>query len=100
VAYLNSPFACGVCGRKLPARTLACPGCGADERTGLRGGARETDTASELGILDEDTFDYDACLQDEFGENADGRKQRFLHPVWWIVGIALLISLLLAAIRF
>ena len=101
MAYLNSPFYCGVCGKKLPSKTLACPGCGADEQTGLRGETSETDAGSELGILDEEAFDYEQFLEEEFGENSSGRPKRHLHPIWWIAGIVLLLSLLLmATLRF
>ena len=70
MAYLNSPFSCGVCGKRLAANTLACPHCGADENTGLRDSTWDTDAASELEFFDDEAFDYDAYLQSEFGEDA------------------------------
>jgi hypothetical protein len=56
VAYLNSPFECGVCGKKLAANARVCLGCGADEKTGLREDTWGTDAASELGFIDEEPF--------------------------------------------
>ncbi|MCB1096731.1 MAG: hypothetical protein KDN22_14225 [Verrucomicrobiae bacterium] len=96
MAYLNSPFECGVCGKKLAANTRACPACGADENTGLREDTWGTDAASELGFIDEEGFDYEAFLKEEFDKDGKVKKKRDLHPVWWIAGIALLISMLYA----
>jgi hypothetical protein len=101
VAYLNSPFECGVCGKKLAANARVCLGCGADEKTGLREDTWGTDAASELGFIDEEGFDYDAFLEEEFGKDGkDGKakKKHHLHPVWWAVGIFLLIAMLYAAL--
>ncbi|MDA0812121.1 MAG: hypothetical protein O3C21_07015 [Verrucomicrobia bacterium] len=97
-AYLNSPFECGVCGKKLAANALVCPGCGADGKTGLREDTWGTDAASELEFFDEEGFDYDAFLEEEFGKDGKGKKKHHLHPVWWAVGILLLIALLYAAL--
>ena len=94
LSYLNSPFACGVCGKKLPPNSLACSECGADEKTGLRDDTWETDASSELGLADEENFDYDHFLEEEFGVDAGGRKMRFLHPVWWAAGVVLLLAIL------
>lgn len=98
MSYLNSPFSCGVCGKKLAASTLACPQCGADEQTGLREETWDTDAATELGFLDDEAFDYDAFLQEEFGTDARGRKKPHVHPAWWFAAVVLLVALLLAAV--
>ena len=97
MAYHNSPFECGVCGQKLAANAVVCSRCGADEKTGLREDTWDADASSELGFIDEEGFDYDSFLEDEFGENSKGRKKRQLHPVWWIVGVLLVVSIILAA---
>jgi hypothetical protein len=100
VSYLNSPFECGVCGRKLPASAIVCSGCGADEKTGLREDTWDTDASSELGIIDEEGFDYDEFIKEEFDQDGETKKRRFLHPVWIIVGVLLVIAMAYAALRF
>lgn len=53
------PFECPVCGEEVPPGAKACPGCGADERTGW----------------DEDAARYDGLdLPDEAFEEGETRK--------------------------
>lgn len=89
-----------MCGRKQPANAIVCSGCGADENTGLRESTWETDASSELGIIDEEGFDYDSFLEEEFDSTGKRKKPRFLHPMWIIVGILLFIAMAYAALRF
>jgi hypothetical protein len=85
--YHNSPvpkfFSCNVCGDDVPTKALACPSCGADERTGLRG---ENESEDALGL--EDEFSYDEFMKREFPSTI-GRPAG-LHWVWWVTGIILL----------
>lgn len=78
------PEICPVCGVDVPRNALACPECGADDRSGWR------EDADEAEIPDED-FDYDAFLEREFG---NGSKPRGIHPIWWITAIVLLAAFL------
>ncbi|MFZ4681836.1 MAG: zinc ribbon domain-containing protein [Terrimicrobiaceae bacterium] len=90
MAYLNSrprtPETCPVCGEDVPPRALACPECGADHNSGWRENA---DTTGGLDLPDED-FDYDEFVKDEFA----GGSQRGIKPLWWIVAVVLLATLI------
>lgn len=91
--YHNSSFECGVCGEQVPANAVVCPSCGADENTGLREDTRETDPLSELGLFDEEAYDYDEFLEREFGEDRKGDRRSHLHPIWIFGGIIALIAM-------
>jgi hypothetical protein len=92
--YLNSPvpkfFPCGVCGADVPRKALACPDCGADDRTGLHG-----DTDNEA-VLD-DGFSYEEFMKREFPSKLD--RPAGLHWGWWITGVLLLLFLIWQATR-
>ena len=78
------PGDCPVCGESVPKQAKACPGCGADARSGWQ----EEDSHDGLDLPDEE-FDYKAFVADEFG---DGRNKRAtLHPVWWITAVVLIV---------
>lgn len=78
----TSPEICPVCGEAVPERARACPGCGADERTGWSEEARY----HELGLPDEE-FDYDDFVQREFHGQAPRRRNARL---WWWVAVGAL----------
>lgn len=85
------PQVCPVCGEDVPCNALACPECGADERSGWR---------TDAGLYGEDpsldTFDYDEFAAEEFG----GRpKPRGLSTFWWIAAIAVVAALCLLYVR-
>ena len=84
------PETCPNCGADVPRNAKACPGCGADEKSGWAEDAQQA-TAPDLGLPDAD-FDYDDFTKREFG----GRKTKphGLHWAWWLVGIALLLTIL------
>lgn len=86
------PEVCPACGEDVPRNALACPECGADERSGWREDADEVDG---LG-LDDDDFDYDDFVEREFG--GGGPRPHGIQPVWWITAIILLAAFLLWAI--
>ena len=79
---------CPHCGAELPAGARACPECGSDEHTGW------SEAAKDDGLeLPEESFDYEDFVKREFeGKNP---VPRGLHWFWWVVGVALVASLLL-----
>lgn len=82
----QAPETCPVCGVLVPEDALACPECGADERTGWSDEAR----AQSLGLPDEG-FDYDEFVAREFGGRVSKRRHgRF----WWWVAIGALVVFL------
>lgn len=95
MAYLNSPRRtpkiCPVCGENVPPKALACPECGSDQNTGWREGALEEDA---LDLPNEEDFDYDEFIKEEFGSSKSLRP-RPIHPVWWIAAIITLIAFIL-----
>lgn len=82
-------FTCPICGGRVYANALACPHCGADERSGWRDDADEIDAASSLGIDDPDDFDYEAFVAEEFGE---GRAKSAVERFWWLVAVLVLVA--------
>ena len=84
----RAPETCPVCGNDVPPNALACPECGADERTGWSEEAR----AQELGLPDE-SFDY----QEFVARELEGRRPRRRHAsLWWWVAVVALILFLAA----
>ena len=90
MAYLNSrprtPEVCPVCGEDVPPRALACPECGADHNSGWR-----EDYLDGAGVPDEEEFDYDSFVKEEFG----GKPKSTIKPIWWITAVVLLLALVL-----
>lgn len=82
------PEVCPNCGTLLPARARACPECGADERTGWSDSA----TPQRLGLPDDEEFDHDQFVREEFG---DGRLRRRGLPGWLLAAVAVGLILLL-----
>lgn len=82
------PEICPNCGAEVPRHAKACPECGSDEKTGWSEQARN----DGLDLPDEH-FDYEEFTEREFG----GKRvlPRGLHWFWWLVAVALLLSLLL-----
>lgn len=84
-----TPDPCPHCGAPVPDDARACPECGADEQTGWSSGA----TAQRLGLPDEEEFDHDRFVREEFGGGAPRRRGL---PRWLVVIVALgLIALVL-----
>jgi len=80
---LQTPSECPVCGEAVPAGAKACPGCGADERSGWDEDATRYDGLN----LPEEAFD-DKDLQSARTHN--GRS-----PLWVVVAVILLAALIL-----
>jgi hypothetical protein len=83
------PPECPVCGAAVPPRARACPGCGADERSGW----------------DEEETRYDGTdLPDSAFEDEDDPAprpaplRRGLHPLWWLVAVGLLVLFILGVL--
>jgi RNA polymerase subunit RPABC4/transcription elongation factor Spt4 len=75
------PDECANCGAAIPPHANACPGCGADERTGWR----ENSVYDDLDLPD-------AAFRDD-GEPPPRRALRS-GPAWyWLATAALLIAL-------
>ncbi len=84
----RGPFTCPVCGEEVPPNAKACPECGACDKSGWsRGG-----DADGLDLPDEeDEFDYDKFLQDEFDK---GTRPKGLPMIWWIIALVVLFAFL------
>ncbi len=80
------PENCPVCGEDVPPRALACPECGADHNSGWRDDANSYDG---LGA-EEDEFDYEKFVRDEFGSSP---KPTRISTMWWITAILILLAL-------
>jgi len=79
------PSECAQCGADIPARAKACPGCGADERTGWR----EQDIYDGLDLPESDT--------DE-SPPPRGRRPGQLAWYWVVTMVALLLLLVVSAL--
>lgn len=86
-----APEVCPVCGEDVPRNALACPECGADERSGWR-----EDAASYDGVDLPDDFDDDGYVREEFGTPI---KPKGISAFWWIAAILLIIALCLVYAR-
>jgi len=74
------PTECPVCGESVPREARACPGCGADERSGWN----------------EEAMRYDGLdLPDEAFDEESERTARRQHTrgLWPVIGLGLLILL-------
>jgi zinc-ribbon domain len=86
---LKTPDVCPICGADVPRNARACPECGADERSGWS----ENAASDGLDLPNEEGFDYEKFVEEEFG----GRgkiKPHALNWLWWSVAVLMLIVLL------
>jgi hypothetical protein len=79
------PDTCPVCGEAVPRGARACPGCGADERSGWD---EETTRGDALDLPD-------AAYRDE-AEPAKPRSTR--AGLWLVIGLGLLVALVFSLI--
>ncbi len=74
---------------------MACPECGADEKTGWNDRAR----AQNLDLPD-DEFDYDEFVKEEFGEKKEhATKTEGVSWLWWIVALLIVGGFVLVMLR-
>ena len=83
---MKKPEECPVCGEDVPRGALACPECGADERSGWREDAGATDG---LDLPDEE-FDYGEFVKQEFGQPEV--KLEGIAWAWWAAAVAALLA--------
>lgn len=87
------PEICPNCGAEIPPNARACPGCGADEKTGW------SEEAEAEGLdLPEETFDYEDFVKREFG-GGKNPVPRGIHWFWWVVAVLILAAFLWAWLR-
>ena len=84
---------CPNCNTPLEGRVTACPECGSCEETGWSERAKY----ESMGIdYDEEAFDYNQYLMEEFGSNsAANRSGR-----WWVAVVAVVLVILFLAAYF
>jgi len=80
------PEVCPVCGEDVPSKALACPECGADEKSGWN-----EEAGSYTVDSSEDEFDYDKFVAEEFG--GKGAKKTGVQRFWWVVAVLVLVGL-------
>lgn len=82
MSYFTPPTECPVCGEAVPRGARACPGCGADERSGWNEEATRYD---DLDLPDE-----------AFGDESPPRRPAF--KFWPLVGLLTLLAVIIAFI--
>jgi predicted nucleic acid-binding Zn ribbon protein len=82
------PTECAQCGAEIPPRARACPGCGADERTGWR----EQSVYDGLNLPDDETDD------DTRSDPRSSRPRDRLAWYWVLTIIAVLLLLIVSAL--
>ena len=82
-------FVCPTCGREVPISPRGCPNC-----------HPETDDPESESVYDgldlpeDDDFDYDRFIADEFG--GPGKRMSRKELFWWIVAIITLLAFVMA----
>jgi hypothetical protein len=70
----DSPENCPVCGEDVPRNARACPGCGADEKSGWNPDAHIQDG---LDLPDQE-FNYEDFIKEEFGRGGSKSGKHLL----------------------
>ena len=94
-----APDECANCGAAIPPKAKACPGCGADERTGWR----ENDATRYDGLdLPDSAFADEADTGGGGSARANHRStpRRGLRWYWLAVAALLIASLVLGVVSF
>jgi hypothetical protein len=82
----TAPEICPACGAEVPPRALACPECGADEKTGWN------EEATQYDGLD---LPVEFADHEEASRNNSTRQRAWLNGLpwyWWLLAIILLAS--------
>ena len=87
------PETCPNCGADVPRNARACPECGADETTGWS----EDAYTSNLGLPDEEKFDYEEFVKEAFGRRR--ARPRGIAWYWWLTALLLAILLVFLFVR-
>ena len=89
---LQPPNVCPVCGYDVPRNALACPGCGADHKSGWQ---EEATCYNGVDLPDEE-FDYDEFVRKEFGSSSV--KPHGIKTIWWITAILIILVTIISYI--
>ncbi|ATC63528.1 hypothetical protein CMV30_05915 [Nibricoccus aquaticus] len=89
----RAPTECPVCGASVPPHSLACPGCGADERTGWNDESTRYDGLD----LPDSAFDDDSSPTTRTPPRQQRPQRVALH--WWLTAFALLAVFVAAALH-
>lgn len=82
----TAPEVCPACGEDVPRGMVACPECGADDRSGWR---EDASAADGLDLPDEE-FDHDNFARREFGKGEI--KPEGIGWAWWAAAVAALLA--------
>jgi len=83
-------FECPHCGARVRVGAAACPECGSDEETGWSENKWDADIPTGYG--EEQDFDYDEFVEQEFPQHASGMRKKWF---WRLVALLLVLMLLL-----
>ena len=86
-----APAICPVCGCDVPAKSPACPECGADHETGWN----DEQSIYDGVDLPDDHFDYDDFIRREFGGGTDKWTKKRGLAAGSAIALLLIILLLL-----
>lgn len=82
-------FVCPACGVEIHANAVGCRACGARKENGEW---LLPETYDGLGISEEDDFDYEEFVREEFGEGTPRRDPKKVF--WTVVAIILVLAFL------
>ena len=94
-------FTCAHCGATVRLGAKACPECGSDDNTGWSEDADKWSEGIQTGYANDDEFDYDEFVKQEFGSNNSRgiEKNRQIKKLWiTVLLVALLVLVALALI--
>jgi hypothetical protein len=87
----DEPFVCPNCGEEVPAGAAACPGCGADEKTGWS--ENTVYDGTDIADPDGEEFDHEAWLRRERGQSPRHTGSQWI--VWFVAVLLLALAVYL-----